>query len=174
MIHARLSQERISTMHVRIMTAACAFVVMFAVAAAQPAHAQTFTALYTFQAPAKGVQPEGGLVRDSAGNLYGTTYRGGGSCFCGTVFKLDTTNTLTLLYSFTGGADGAEPNDILIRDSNGNLYGTTSAGGDTTTGCLSSDGIKGCGTIFKLTMDGHLHVLHTFIGGTDGANPVAR
>jgi uncharacterized repeat protein (TIGR03803 family) len=169
--HARLSQERISTMHVRVATAAFAFAVVLAILATQSTQAQTFTVLHTLTG-ADGYHPAG-LVRDSAGNLYGVNASGGASC-CGTVFKVDTTDKFTVLYNFTAGADGAEPMGTLIRDSAGNLYGTANAGGDTTTGCLSSDGIKGCGTIFKLTMGGHLHVLHTFKGGKDGANPSAR
>ena len=88
----------------------------------------TETALYSFTGGADGASPDGGLSRDSAGNLYGTTYYGGASNK-GVVFKLDATGTETVLYSFTGGADGGYPNGGLVRDSAGNLYGTTGSGG---------------------------------------------
>src|ERR1039457_7162893 len=67
--------------------------------------------------------PEAPLIRDSAGNLYGTTYAGGAFNF-GTVFKLDKTGNETVLHSFTGGTDGAYPQEALIL-SDSNLYGTT-------------------------------------------------
>lgn len=89
-----------------------------------------------------------GVIRDaSSGDLYGTT-AGDFDCpsapDCGTIFKLDTNNSMTVLYSFTGGADGYAPDSRLLRDGKGNLYGTTAAGGSP--GCFN-----GCGTIFKLT-----------------------
>lgn len=79
-----------------------------------------------------------GLIGDAAGNLYGTTDAGGASGF-GTVFKLDPTDSETVLHSFTG-ADGKFPYAVLVRDAAGNLYGTTSGGG-----------AHGYGTVFKLT-----------------------
>src|SRR5580698_7675807 len=97
------------------------------------AHAQAptwaETVLYNFAniAP-KGQYPAAGVIRDSAGNLYGTT-EGGGKGY-GVVYKLDAAGVETVLYSFTGGADGAFPYAGVIRDSAGNLYGTTSNGGD--------------------------------------------
>jgi uncharacterized repeat protein (TIGR03803 family) len=72
------------------------------------------------------------VIRDSAGNLYGTTEYGGAAPFnagSGVVYKLDTSGQETVLYSFTGGADGGTPTAGVIRDSAGNLYGTTSVGG---------------------------------------------
>jgi len=73
------------------------------------------------------------LVRDAAGNLYGTTGSGGdlacGSSGCGVIFKLDTTGKETVLHKFTGGKDGANPAGRLVRDSAGSLYGTTQSGG---------------------------------------------
>jgi uncharacterized repeat protein (TIGR03803 family) len=91
----------------------------------------------------------GPLVRDSAGNLYGTTYFGGAyrNCngdACGVVFKLDTNGKETVLHNFTGGADGANPAAGLVLDSPGNLYGTTQAGGAI---CIQS---FTCGVVFKL------------------------
>lgn len=102
------------------------------------------TVLFSFSDGADGGVPDGGLVLDSAGNMYGTTYIGGTFGF-GTIFKLDSAGNETVLYNFTGGADGKNPYFVvLLRDQAGNLYGTTSAGGGT--GC----GGSGCGTVFKL------------------------
>jgi uncharacterized repeat protein (TIGR03803 family) len=78
-----------------------------------------------------GEFPLAGLVRDAAGNLYGTTSDGGiyggvcGGFGCGTVFKVDKTGKETALYSFTGDPDGSNPYAGLVRDAAGNLYGTT-------------------------------------------------
>jgi uncharacterized repeat protein (TIGR03803 family) len=87
------------------------------------------------------------LVRDSSGNLYGTTVFGGAhpNCngnACGVVFKL-TNGKETVLHSFTGGAGGAFPSVGLAMDATGALYGTTQGGGDPS--C-----IDGCGTVFKI------------------------
>ena len=86
--------------------------------------------LHNFASPPHGAYPATGVIRDSAGNLYGTTngaysdVGGGGAHNAGVVFKVDTSGNETVLYSFTGGADGSSPNGV-IRDSTGNLYGTT-------------------------------------------------
>lgn len=141
----------------------------------------TETVLYTFFGYSDGANPSAGLVRDSSGNLYGTTSLGGGGYAgcnnngCGTVFQLAPNGTLTTLYTFTGGSDGANPTAGLIMDS-GNLYGTTSAGGNTAAGCSNSLGTLGCGTVFKLTPNGStftFSVLYSFAGGVDAANPGA-
>jgi len=136
--------------------------------------------LYSFTGAADGGTPYAGLVLDSAGNLYGTTFQGGtlGGCTgagCGVVFKLAPISgggwQETVLYTFTGGKDGAQPRAGLIFDATGNLYGTTSEGGNLTA-CPS-----GCGTAFKLTPTSsgpwQETVLHSFNGKTDGANPHA-
>jgi uncharacterized repeat protein (TIGR03803 family) len=120
--------------------------------------------LYRFTGGTDGSFPLAGLVWDSAGNLYGTTQNGGDlSCDngfgCGTVFKLDPAGTETVLYSFTGGADGSVPTTGLLCDTAGNLYGTTSTGG------------VGYGVVFELSQSGTETVLYTFSGGTDGAYP---
>ena len=133
------------------------------------------TTLHSFNG-ADGVFPDGWLVQDSAGNLYGVTGNGGdlSGCSglgCGVVFKLDRTGKETVLYSFTGGADGSEPFGSVIQDEAGNLYGTTSYGGDFN-GSLCAG--VGCGVVFKLDPTGKETVLYTFTGGTDGANPNAN
>jgi uncharacterized repeat protein (TIGR03803 family) len=126
------------------------------------------TVLHSFSG-ADGALPHAGLVRDTAGNLYGTTLVGGaatGTCNppygCGVVFKLSPTGTETVLHSFTGGADGANPYAGLAQDAAGNLYGTAAGGG-----------ISNAGVVFKLTPTGTETVLHTFTGGADGSIPVA-
>ena len=86
-----------------------------------------------------GAHPYGGLVRDPAGNLYGATSEGGlNTCLggCGVIFKLDTAGKETVLHSFTGTADGANPGSPLIRDAAGNLYGTAAVGGELNDGVV--------------------------------------
>jgi uncharacterized repeat protein (TIGR03803 family) len=126
------------------------------------------TVLYTFTGGADGGYPTAGVIRDPAGNLYGTATSGGnlsacGGFGCGVVYKLDTSGNETVLYSFTGGADGGDPNAGVIRDAAGDFYGTTYSGGD-----LSACNGSGCGVVYKLDTSGET-VLYTFTGGTDGA-----
>jgi uncharacterized repeat protein (TIGR03803 family) len=119
------------------------------------------TVLHSFAGPpADGGYPAG-PIRDSAGNLYGTAQIGGASNK-GVVFKLDSTGHETILYSFAGPpADGANPFAGLIRDSAGNLYGTTAYGGT-----------SNFGVVFKLDSTGHETVLHSFAGApADGSGP---
>ncbi len=127
--------------------------------------------LYSFCSQADcsdGSGPSTTLVADAAGNLYGTTNRGGDAAACsegcGVVFKLAPDGTETVLHAFEGGSDGAGPVSALILDSSGNLYGTTSSGG---TGTCSG----GCGTIYTITSKGTEKVLYSFQGGTDGWDP---
>jgi uncharacterized repeat protein (TIGR03803 family) len=119
------------------------------------------TVLYSFTGEADGSGPYAGVIRDSAGNLYGTT-QVCGSSNCGVVYKLNTSGQLTVLYSFTDGADGGYPQSGVIRDSAGNLYGTTEYGG-------AAD----AGVVYKLNTAGQETVLYSFTGGTDGGNPIA-
>jgi uncharacterized repeat protein (TIGR03803 family) len=121
------------------------------------------TLLHSFVGPpADGLAPAGVLVRDFAGNLYGTTAHGGASGM-GMVFKLELTGKETVLHSFAGGsADGSEPAVGLVRDFAGNLYGTAQFGG-----------VFGMGVVFKLDSIGKETVLHSFAGGpTDGSSPI--
>jgi uncharacterized repeat protein (TIGR03803 family) len=128
--------------------------------------------LHSFMGAPDGARPLAGLVRDASGNLYGTTELGGAACAsqfgCGTVFKIDSSGTETVLYSFTGGADGGTPMAGLLRDPAGNLYGTTYYGGD-----LSCNSGTGCGIVFQLSSAGVETVLYSFHGGTDGELPAA-
>lgn len=114
-----------------------------------------------------GQNPQAGVVRDSAGNLYGTTRYGGANGY-GVVFKLDPSGNETILHTFTKDGDGAYLLGGLLLQPNGDIYGTAQQGGN-----LSVCTGQGCGTIFKITASGNFKVLHTFRGGTDGANPVA-
>jgi len=111
------------------------------------------TILHRFTGGADGASPYlAGVIQDAEGNLYGTTSEGGNtSCSkgCGVVFELSKACKESILYSFTGGSDGAYPLAGLIRDAGGNLYGTASSGGDLS--CVGSFNIHGCGVIFKIT-----------------------
>ncbi len=220
-------QQRPSFLRFATPSGALAFValILAGLLTASLAQAQTYTNLYSFTGPG-GSNPYSGLIRDSAGNLYGTassggsanegvifriekngkenvlfsftgvstgydptstlladetagvlygTAAGGGdpSCpqgdqfGCGAVFKLSKTGKYTILYSFTGGADGAFPFAGLIKDSAGNLYGTTQFGGDLSCGNQAS----GCGTVFEISPSGQEATLHAFAGGSDGSGP---
>jgi uncharacterized repeat protein (TIGR03803 family) len=120
----------------------------------------------------EGLRPSAGLVQDAAGNLYGTASLGGtpegGGCAhgCGVVFKRDTSGNQTVLYAFTGQTDGGNPDTTMIRDSSGNLYGTTSEGG-----LVSCEFGRGCGVIFKINSSNQETVLYRFTGGKDGDFP---
>jgi uncharacterized repeat protein (TIGR03803 family) len=129
------------------------------------------TVLFSFGG-LRGRQPVAGVIQDAEGNLYGTTSQGGAN-LVGTVFKLSKTGKETVLYNFcsqSGCADGYSPRAGVIRDSQGNLYGTTSLGGNNQCN-------EGCGTVFKLSRTGKLTVLYAFQGNTngqmDGSFPVA-
>lgn len=123
--------------------------------------------VYSFLAGNDGANTWAGLVRDPAGNLYGTTLAGGGfnaNCGgafgCGTIYEVTESGDETILYHFQGLDDGNWPYGGLIRDEQGNLYGTSQAG----TG--------GWGTVFKLDPLGNFTVLHTFTGGSGGGSPI--
>ena len=135
------------------------FTLMFAPGARAQGH---YKVLYKFAGAADGGGPSS-LVIDAAGNLYGTAVSGGAFDY-GTVFKLDATGTFTVLYSFGGGADGGLPTGSVALDPSGNVYGTTTRGGN------------GLGVLFKLTpnQDGTWSetVLHSFPGyDGDAAEP---
>jgi uncharacterized repeat protein (TIGR03803 family) len=117
----------------------------------------TFSTLYSFTGGADGGFLYGGLALDKNGNLYGSTVDGGANGF-GTVFELASNGSLTTLYSFTGGADGASPEGDMLRVGK-NLYSVASAGGDP--GCQ-------CGVAYEITSKGKEKVLHTFLGGDGG------
>jgi uncharacterized repeat protein (TIGR03803 family) len=120
------------------------------------------TTLHAFNNGADGCFPNGGLVLDSAGNLYGVT---GGS-----VYKIDPARQFTTIFqfSFLRQAEGNTAGGTLFRDSDGNFYGTTGGGGNR--GCQFQ---LGCGTVFELDASGHETALYAFQGGAAGFYPQA-
>lgn len=129
----------------------------------QRANAQSFHLLYQFRSGTGGSQPFASLIRDSKGNLYGTTIIDGAYSY-GTVFKISPAGKETVLYSFKGtGGDGATPAAPLVRDAAGNLYGTTEYGGNFGGACRAF----GCGIVFKISPTGKETVLHRFTGYPD-------
>jgi len=139
----------------------------------------TESVLHNFSCGPDGGDSDAGVVFDAAGNLYGTTINGG-AYGAGVVFKLapnpDETWTESVLYSFSYGLGGSFPyHATLIIDAAGNLYGTTPSGGGSS--CTAPGFGSGCGVVFKLApnLDGIWteSVLHTFIGGAEGAVPDA-
>jgi uncharacterized repeat protein (TIGR03803 family) len=119
----------------------------------------TLNTLYSFTGGGDGANPAAGLVQGADGNFYGTAEYGGTND-SGTVFKIMTNGTLSTLYSFTGGSDGANPAAGLVPGTDGNFYGTTEYGG-----------ANNSGTVFKITPGGVLTMVYYFTGGDDGANP---
>ncbi|HEX4159975.1 MAG TPA: choice-of-anchor tandem repeat GloVer-containing protein [Rhizomicrobium sp.] len=129
----------------------------------------TETVLHSFNG-SDGWWPQG-LIADHAGNFYGLTAAGGNPCEqsdegCGQAFKLTGAGAFSVLHYFTGDNFGGIPVGSLVRDSKGNLYGSTSQGGN-----QSDCGGVGCGTVFKLGPDGTPTALYAFKGGSDGAFP---
>ncbi len=124
----------------------------------------TESVLYNFTGGSDGSLPEAGIILDERGNLYGTTYQGGTGY--GVVFELEHSKggwTENVLYGFTGGRDGADPQDSVVFDNAGNLYGTTYNGGT-----------SGYGVVFELkhSKSGWTeNVLYSFTGGSDGGEP---
>jgi uncharacterized repeat protein (TIGR03803 family) len=113
----------------------------------------TESILYNFTGGTDGYSPLGGLVRDSAGNLYGTTEYGG-TFSEGTVFKLTPSGSKSVLHNFPSSlTDGAYPTSNLTQDSSGNLYGTTEVGG-----------AFNAGTVFKVAPSASVTLLHSFKG----------
>jgi uncharacterized repeat protein (TIGR03803 family) len=117
--------------------------------------------LYSFQGGSDGQIPFGEVVFDAAGNLYGTTSRGGVThlgCFqsgCGTIYELSPTSNgqwqETILHDFSdANGEGAEPRAGVVFDSAGNLYGTTNSGGNNSVSACNTFNSDGCGTVFEL------------------------
>jgi len=142
------------------------------------------TVLYSFQGGSDGELPFGNVVFDAAGNLYGTTSRGGANhvgCFqsgCGTIYELSPTANgpwqETILHAFTDNfGEGAEPRAGLVFDTAGNLYGTTNSGGNNDVcNTFNSDG---CGTVFELAKnsEGQWKLTSFDFNLSDGGRPEA-
>jgi uncharacterized repeat protein (TIGR03803 family) len=141
-----------------IASAAYGLVILLTMVAARPlASAQTLIVLHAFAGTPDGSYPIAPVFRDSAGNLYGSTFEGGAHGF-GTVFKLDKNGDETLLFNFNDSPSGGFPSQSLIRDASGNFYG------------VALEGSGGSGVIFKLTPRGKETVLYNFVGGQNN-NP---
>jgi uncharacterized repeat protein (TIGR03803 family) len=132
-----------------------------------PLTSPTESVIYSFAGGSDGAYPFASVIQASDGNLYGTTYLGGSSSY-GTVFRIlnpTTSPVESIIYTFNGGADGGFPSSSLIQASDGNLYGTTEAGGS-----------AGIGTVFRissLATSPAESVIYSFTGGGDGSTPVA-
>ena len=146
-----------------------AFLVVFLLAAL--AQSQTFTTLYSFTGGSDGNLPEAGVIQDSAGNLYGTTWWGGYlKCNeytpgCGVVYEVNSSGTETVVHTFctpnqcyVGNYDGMLPITPVVRDKAGNFYGTTYEGVD-------------YGTVYKIDTAGNETVLYNFYRGPVGCLP---
>ena len=117
--------------------------------------------LYSFGGGDDGGWPYAGLVLGRDGSFYGTTLCGGQQYYgYGAIFQVTPAGDYTKLYAFTN-SDGANPYAGLIQGSDGNLYGTTYAGGQ-----------NDLGTVFRVSTDGVLTTLHSFAGPADGSNPL--
>jgi len=110
----------------------------------------TETVLYSFKGGTDGYKPESVLVRDKAGNLYGTTYFGGSTEQCGTVFKVAPDGTETVLHRFVHTIDGCNTDTGVILDRKGNLYGAVYSYGTYPA------------SVFKLRPDGKEKILYQF------------
>lgn len=118
----------------------------------------TETVLHTFTGGKDGGQPEASLIRDRAGNLYGTAASGGAGSN-GVVFEIGTGGKFAVLHAFAGGSDGGFPEASLTFDKAGNLYGTSS-------------GASGqWGTVFKIAATHAYTLLYDFTGSNDGGAP---
>jgi len=122
--------------------------------------------LHSFKGPPDGQSPKASLLMDAEGNLYGTTADGGESYNAGTVFELSPNRKERVLHRFRvnyhAQHDGVSPVTAVVRDPQGNLYGTTEEGGT-----------KGAGVVYEITADGTEKILHSFCSGdcSDGAYP---
>jgi uncharacterized repeat protein (TIGR03803 family) len=100
----------------------------------------TETVLYAFAGGSDGANPEAGVIQGRDGNFYGNTFQGGAGSV-GTVFKITPSGSETILHTFAGSRDGANPSANLLQSGDGNLYGSTGAGG-----------AGGFGTFFKVAL----------------------
>jgi len=140
--------------------------VIFGLLAPGVAIAQSYEVLHNFGGTGDGAFPFASLIQGTDGNFYGTT-GAGGTNGVGTVFRMNTAGTVTILHSFASQADGIGPKAGLVQGTDGYLYGTTSDRGTLPLGGA------GAGTVFKISTDGTSFInLRTF-GGFDGEYPLA-
>jgi uncharacterized repeat protein (TIGR03803 family) len=137
---------------------------MLSFASAQSPNTASLSTLTSFTG-ADGSEPGyGALIQGTDGNLYGTTIQGGGcaaiSYGCGTLYRITTGGTLTILHRFAG-TDGSAPQSGLVQATNGVFYGTTYSGG-----------ANNHGTVFSITPAGKFAVLYSFSGTSDGGSPI--
>ena len=126
------------------------------------AQGASFKVLHSFSGGSNGCYPAAGVIIDGAGNLYGTTAGDDGFCSLGTVFRLASDDTETVLYNFIGESNGEGPEDTLVMDKKGNLYGATIGGGSV-----------GCGVVFEVERNGSEKTVHDFAGPpNDGCTPI--
>jgi len=134
------------------------------------------TVLHSFSGPPDGIWPQGALLLGANGNLYGTTEFGGNADIyceyvfyagCGTVYTIDSTGSESVLYRFTGQADGGMPTSSLVLDAANNLFGTATLGGFFPNPYIGECPF-GCGVVFELDSLGNQVLLHTFTGIPDG------
>jgi|SRR5580704_1829830 uncharacterized repeat protein (TIGR03803 family) len=137
-----------------------AFTLGFVLLLSSRAQSQTFSVVHSFAGGDDGANPLAGLVIDGSGNLYGTTSSGGANG-AGSVFEYSSSGEESVLYNFTGGNDGGDPEASLLLIGS-TLYGTTVSGGT-----------SGSGTVFEVTLQGKETVLYSFKGQPDGAAPGA-
>lgn len=153
--------KSIPTFPIRKQIFALAFALGLATVAIPQTQAQSFKVVYNFTGASDGGNPLDGFVADTLGNLFSTT-SAGGALGNGAVIKFSKAGAESVLYSFAGGTDGANPQAGLLRDKSGNLYGTTYAGGK-----------ENLGTVFMVTAAGAEEVLYSFATGKDAAYPEA-
>jgi uncharacterized repeat protein (TIGR03803 family) len=141
-----------------------------------PAGAQTFAVLYEFSGGADGATPSrGSLFVDSKGNIFGSTVGGGDTACnpatkgCGVTFKIDSKGKETVLHTFSGNPDGAEPYVTVILNGANGGYGVAEYGG--TGPCKGLMGPSGCGAIIKIDHTGKESVVYSFTASPDGSTP---
>lgn len=121
--------------------------------------AGVYSVIHNMTSATDGGTSYAGLTQGSDGNLYGTAYSGGKNNY-GTIFKVTTGGTLTVLRHLSSATDGANPHSTLIQAKDGSFYGTCYGGGQ-----------FGNGTIFKVTASGNYSVVKNFNAGVDGGYP---
>jgi uncharacterized repeat protein (TIGR03803 family) len=120
------------------------------------------TILHSFGGTTDGTVPYSGLTQAIDGSMYGTTHFGG-SNNVGTIYKISQAGVYSVLHSFGGVGDGRSPKGEPFQAADGNVYGTTTAGG-----------ANGSGVVYRLSANGSYVVLHSFGASTDGQGPVGR